>query len=189
VVASAGELFAKNGYAGTTLSQIAAKADVSVETVQLHGPKAALLRAAFEVAGLGVEGVDDALSLSELQAILQRVPGEMPEALGQYLAAVHDRTARLAQAAAVGAAQDPTLAAYWNDMLAGARRQAHSFLAALERRGLVGDQLPRDEIPDTMLLITGPEIYVRLVDDLGWTKNQYADWLARMFRHLVLNRQ
>ncbi len=48
IVAAAAELFAAEGYARTTLAKIAAAAGVSTETVQTHGPKAALMVAAVE---------------------------------------------------------------------------------------------------------------------------------------------
>nr|BFF18256.1 hypothetical protein GCM10025730_17770 [Promicromonospora thailandica] len=55
IVAAAAELFGELGYAGTTLARIAERAQVSVETVQKAGPKAALMRAAVEVSSFGVE--------------------------------------------------------------------------------------------------------------------------------------
>ena len=48
VVRAAAELFAARGYAGTSLPQIARHAGVSTETVQAHGPKLHLLRAAID---------------------------------------------------------------------------------------------------------------------------------------------
>jgi len=63
VVEAAAELFAADGYARTTLAKIAAAAGVSAETVQGQGPKAALLIAAVEYAGLGVSGEENILNL------------------------------------------------------------------------------------------------------------------------------
>ena len=47
ILDSAVRLFAEGGYSATTLPDIAAEAEVSVETIQAHGPKRALLLAAF----------------------------------------------------------------------------------------------------------------------------------------------
>src|SRR5258708_39546117 len=63
VVAAAAELFAADGYARTTLAKIAAAAGVSAETVQGQGPKAALLIAAAEFAGVGVSDEENLLNL------------------------------------------------------------------------------------------------------------------------------
>src|ERR1700751_2894262 len=63
VVAAAAELFTADGYARTTLAKIAAAAGVSTETVQAHGPKAALLIAAVEYAGVGVSGEESIFNL------------------------------------------------------------------------------------------------------------------------------
>ena len=63
VVASAAELFAAEGYARTTLAKIAAAAGVSTETVQTHGPKAALMVAAVEYVAFGVSGEQNILDL------------------------------------------------------------------------------------------------------------------------------
>ena len=52
VVATAAQLFAAEGYARTTFAKIAAAAGVSAETVQCHGPKAALMIAAVEYAAM-----------------------------------------------------------------------------------------------------------------------------------------
>src|SRR5688500_12088486 len=56
IVEAAIEVFSENGYQAATFAQIAKRAGVSIETVQKHGPKTALLWAAVEVASFGVEG-------------------------------------------------------------------------------------------------------------------------------------
>ena len=53
VVAAAAELFAERGYSGTTMPAIARRAGVSTETVQNHGPKVELLRAAIAAVSFG----------------------------------------------------------------------------------------------------------------------------------------
>ena len=53
VVRAAAELFAEKGYAATTMPAIARRAGVSTETVQNHGPKVELLRAAIAAVSFG----------------------------------------------------------------------------------------------------------------------------------------
>lgn len=70
VVAAAAELFATLGYAHTTFAKIAAAAGVSAQTVQAHGPKAALLKAASEYATLGEPDKEDVFDLELGQRLL-----------------------------------------------------------------------------------------------------------------------
>src|ERR1700704_6506360 len=63
VVAAAAQLFAAEGYARTTFAKIAAAAGVSAETVQGHGPKAALMIVAVEYAAFGVSGEESVFNL------------------------------------------------------------------------------------------------------------------------------
>src|SRR6201999_51746 len=82
VVAAAAELFAADGYARTTFAKIAAAAGVSVETVQGHGPKAALIIAAVEHAAFGVSGEENVFNLDVGQRILAvHDPAEAADAL------------------------------------------------------------------------------------------------------------
>src|SRR5689334_1899594 len=69
VVTAAAALFAERGYAGTTLPAIARRAGVSTETVQNHGPKVDLLRAAVDAMAFGA-GPGAAVADTELGARL-----------------------------------------------------------------------------------------------------------------------
>ena len=71
IIDAAADLFSELGYAGTTLAKIAARAGVSVETVQKNGPKAALIRAAVEVRSFGVEGDRDEAAPFAAQTMLE----------------------------------------------------------------------------------------------------------------------
>src|SRR6218665_2932226 len=55
ILTAAGELFATDGYANTSLSRIAEAAGVSVETVKANGPKSGIILGAFDLAFTGEE--------------------------------------------------------------------------------------------------------------------------------------
>ena len=136
ILAAAAELFAADGYSGTTLAKIAAAAGVSVETVQGHGPKAALLTAAAEYAAFGVTGEDNILNLDvgrKLLAIDDRE--EALDFLAAAQADIHQRTARLVQTLSAAASSDPKLDRYLSDVIASINLQTRRILAAYRDRG------------------------------------------------------
>jgi AcrR family transcriptional regulator len=110
IVAAAAELFAAEGYARTTLAKIAAAAGVSAETVQMNGPKAALMVAAVEYATFGVSGEENFLDLEMGRRFLEI---DNPDDALDYLVSnqtdLHQRSAHLCQALTGAAAADPEL--------------------------------------------------------------------------------
>src|SRR6201992_2683406 len=129
VVAAAAELFAADGYARTTFAKIAAAAGVSVETVQGQGPKAALLIAAAEFAGVGVSGQENLLDLDVgRQLIANDDPRDALDVVASLATDVHERTAQLAPALFGGANSDPELDQYLNGFIAGINGQIRRVL-------------------------------------------------------------
>ena len=69
VVRAAAEELTERGYERTTLARVAERAGVSLETVKAHGPKRALLLAAFEVMFAGSEGQESLAARPEGRAV------------------------------------------------------------------------------------------------------------------------
>lgn len=178
VVQAAAELFVELGYARTTFNKIAERAEVSPETVQAHGPKAALMRAATELVGMGVEGVDDATQLPEVAALLALPPEEFARAVAHWLLPLHRSLAGLMNALLGGAANDPDLAQYYRAILEsihGSWEQAYDRRAAM---GWVRTDRSRREVLDPWCVAASGETYLRLTEVYHWTEDEYAAWLA-----------
>jgi len=186
VVAAAAELFAELGYARTTVKKIAERAGVSPETVQAHGPKAALMRAATEQLGLGVEGVDDALELPEVAALVALVSDERAKALGPWLLGLHRRLAGVLEAVVGGAANDPELASYYREIVASIRENWAAVYDHDLTRGWVRVDRPREEVIDVWCMAASPEAYLRVTRNYGWSDEQYASWLCSAYRDIWL---
>jgi AcrR family transcriptional regulator len=190
IVEAAAELFAADGYARTTLAKIAAAAEVSVETVQAQGPKAALLIAAVEYAAVGVSGEESVLNLDigrELLAI-----DDLQEALDFLVTAVTDvntRTSKLALALFGGATSDPELERYLHDFIAGVNGQARRVLEVFRERGWLRDDVPFDELVETTAVLCTIETYLRITHRDGWSVDAYQAWCRRMLAETVLYRQ
>ena len=189
VVAAAAALFAEHGYARTTLAKIAAEAGVSPETVQAHGPKAALMVAAVEYAAFGITGDQSVLDLELGQrfvAITDR--DEAVDFLVAEQTEIHMRAARATLALIGGAAADPELDGYLAALVAGVGRQVRRMLEVARERGWVRDDIPFDELVETAAVISSIETYVRMVHRDGWSVDGYRVWLRRMLDEAILRR-
>lgn len=187
ILAAAAELFAAEGYARTTLAKIAAAAGVSVETVQGQGPKAALLIAAAEFAGLGVTGEENVFNLEIGRRLL--AIDDPQQALDFVVAAVtevHEGSAKLAPALLGGANSDPELDRHLNDFIAGINLQARRVLEVFRRRGWLRSDVPFDELVETAaVLLFSVEPYLRMTRRDGWSSEAYRTWCRRMLAETV----
>jgi AcrR family transcriptional regulator len=186
VVAAAAELFAADGYARTTLAKIAAAAGVSAETVQGQGPKAALLIAAAEFAGVGVSDEENILNLDVgRQLIAIDDPQEALDFVAAVVTDVHTRTASLAPALFGGANSDPELDRYLDDFIAGINRQVRRVLDIFFDRGWLRVDVPFDELVETAAVVCSVETYLRITQRDGWSAEAYRAWCRRMLKETV----
>ena|SRR6476661_1780787 len=186
VISAAGQLFAEHGYARTTLNKIAKAAGVSPETVQGHGPKAALLIAAIEYAAVGVVGEKNILNLEVGRRFLGiEDPVEAIDYLVEMQLEIHQRTAGLAPALTGGANADPELDRFRTDMLTGITDQTRRVLSVCRDRGWLRDDVPFDELVETSAIITSTDTYLRMTQHDGWTIPKYRAWCRRMFAETV----
>ena len=186
MVAAAAELFAADGYARTTLAKIAAAAGVSAETVQGQGPKAALLIAAAEFAGVGVSDEENILNLDVgRQLIAIDDPQEALDFVAAVVTDVHTRTARLAPALFGGANSDPELDRYLDDFIAGINRQVRRVLDIFFDREWLRVDVPFDELVETAAVVCSVETYLRITQRDGWSAEVYRAWCRRMLKETV----
>ena len=186
MVAAAGELFANDGYARTTLAKIADAAGVSAETVQGQGPKAALLIAAVEFAGVGVSGEENIFNLEVGRKLIAiDDPTEALDFVVAVVTDVHKRSAKLAPALFGGATSDPELDRYLNEFIAGINGQARRVLETFRDRGWLRDDVPFDELVETAAVLCSVEVYLRMVHRDGWSVDAYLAWCRRMLAETV----
>ena len=186
MISAAGQLFAEHGYARTTLNKIAEAAGVSPETVQGHGPKAALLIAAIEYAAVGVVGEKNILNLEVGRRFLGiEDPDEALDYIVEAQTEVHQRTAGLARALTSGANADPELDRYRTDLLVGVTRQVRRILTVCRDRGWLRDDIPFSELAETCAVIMSMDTYLRMTQHDGWTLSRYRAWCRRMVSETV----
>lgn len=178
---AAKEEFAERGYSAATVARIAERADVAVQTLySAWGSKRALLRAVMEssVSGdmdrpLPPEGV-----LS--QAAAERASGMTTDQLLTFL--VHEFRL-LAERAAIGwhtyrdaAAVDSAAAEDWQQLMDVRRRAFISIMDRIPKRDL-RPGLTRERAVDTAFVIASPDTHEQLVRQLGYTYDQFEEWV------------
>lgn len=187
LLAAAAECFAGSGYAGTSLRAIAERAGVSVETVQLNGPKADLLLAAYEQLFVGEEGSRSLLERDVVRPILLVAdPADFVDAMVAFMAEANMNSAALAAAFEAAALSDPKIDLALRELGARARADARAAVESARAKGGVSSGRSTDELGDELWFVMRPPHYLQFSQVLGWSPAQYRAWLLRAVRDLLL---
>jgi AcrR family transcriptional regulator len=189
VVEEAGRLFSERGYRATTIESIADAADVSVETIyKRFGTKAGLLKAAREMAVAGAPepdaffafpsaAIDEAIHATRGQESQLRTLAELSSRRLERLAPFQ----RMLRNAGSG---DPELADFIaNDHALRRKSQRANIRSIAESSPL---RLSVDEAADTYSALANPDVFLLMVDQFGWTAENYRAWLADSITRLLL---
>lgn len=189
VVDAASRLFVEGGYRATTIESVADAADVSVETIyKRFGNKAGLLKAAREVAAAGAPEppaffafpsapIDEAIRAASGQEARLRTLAELSSRRLERLAPFH----RMLRNAGTG---DPELAEFVANDHTNRRENQHANIQFIAEDSPL--RLGVEEAADTYSALTNPDLFLLLVDQFGWTAENYRDWLADSVTRLLL---
>jgi AcrR family transcriptional regulator len=187
VVDAARDLFLEQGYGTTSIEQIAAAADVSVQTVYAaFESKAGILKRVVDVAVAGDH--EDVAVADRPEAVAIRAEPDIAEQLraaGALALESHRRGAPLLRLVAGVAGTDPVLAELDASYEAGHRHDVRLFVDAMPKEALRAD-LDLDEVADSLALLSSYRTYVTLVLDRGWDGERYAQWVTDSAARLVL---
>ncbi|MBV9795425.1 MAG: TetR/AcrR family transcriptional regulator [Actinobacteria bacterium] len=181
---AAGEEFPAHGYAGTTVTRLAAAAGVSVQTLYLAwGSKRALLRGYMENALAGGDGSPEDAA--------RRFAGLSPR---ERLTELATLVTEIAERAATGwrlyrdaAAVDPEIAADWNELQLLRHQLITRVLADIPVSTLT-EGLTSKRAADTAWAIASPESYDLLVHRLGYRLEEFRGWMEQNLIAALLRR-
>jgi AcrR family transcriptional regulator len=178
VLTAAQRLFGEQGYARTTLAEIASVAGVSVETVyKTFRNKRGLLK---ELADFTIGGDDEPVSMLERSdpMVLRDEPDQLRQIamFAAGMAAQMERVRPFDDIMRSAAAVDPEVAALRDDLQLRQRRSAMTTIA-----GWLGAHGPLrggvEGAAAVLWTLTSPEVNHMLRVDWGWTTQQYETWL------------
>lgn len=187
ILTAARALFLRDGYAAATLAAVADAARVGHRTVYVRfGTKAALLKRVVDVAVAGDTRPIDVVSRDWFQASL--TAPTLPERVAAYASASAGLMARAGDLIAIAEQAEPVEPAIATAARAGreaTRDAVRLFCTRLHDDGLLPAGSDVGWLADTAGLFSQARTYLLGRDTLGWTSEQYHQWLASSLHRLI----
>jgi AcrR family transcriptional regulator len=174
ILLAARRLFGERGYAGTSMAEIAAAADVAVPTIYASvGSKRELVLALVDV-------IDEEAGLGELAPRLVEAsePRELVAVGVRLTRQIHERCEDLIDAIASAATVEPDAAAALQE---GFRRHREGFAGAARRLAGMGALRPgttAEHAAAVMSVMTWRDVYVQLTREYGWSFDDCERWMV-----------
>ena len=170
--------FLSDGFAATTIAQVAADADVAVQTVTKHfASKPGLVKALFDVALVGDDAGVPLAAREWITAILEQPdPRRKLRMYAETLASMLPRTAPI-QLLIRDAASDPAIAAIWQQIRTGRLFGMTDLASNLHEGRHLRADVSIEQARDVLWTYSSPELYELVVTARGWSAEQYIDLL------------
>ena len=180
ILASAGELFERQGYAATTMAAVAEDAGVALKTVYIaFETKSGLLRALWH---LRLRGDQDALAVQD-RTWYREVLDE-PDAVGQlHLTAHHSRVVKervgaLFDVIRGAATSDPDVAALWSRIESEFHGLQRTIVESIAAKKALRRRLDVGRAADILWTLNHPDLWRLLVRERGWTPEEWETWFG-----------
>jgi AcrR family transcriptional regulator len=173
-------LFREQGYAATPMQAVAGRAGVAVQTLYFtFGTKRALLSEILDIAVAGDEEPVATLDRPQVQALIDD-PDPVAQLRGQAAVTrrVYERLAPALEVVRGAATADPDLAELWERNIRQRAVVAERFITVLAAKTALRDGLDHATALDIALLLQGPEVFMFLTSQRGWSPEKYERWLA-----------
>ncbi|GIH14296.1 TetR/AcrR family transcriptional regulator [Rugosimonospora africana] len=180
VLAAAGELFARQGFAKTGMRDIAGAAGVAVETLYAgFRSKGELLKQSLDAAIVGDAEAVPLAERPEFAALRSGTRDERIAAAARLMTAIHGRTAGLHLALREAGASDADLAGHVREE--EDRRRTDIGRAA----SLVAGRALTQREHDGLWAVLAVEVYQLLTGHAGWSARQYEEWVADVIDRML----
>lgn len=177
IASAAAELFATEGYAGTTIDAVAQRAGVAVQTVYfVFHTKPQLLVETVRIAGGGPEGGSDVMARSWIQDVIAAPDGARRLALAmEHGSQIYRRLGPLWPAiqAALG---EPDVREAWAGIVRGRREGMRRIVDLMASRGELRDGLDPSLASDILFGLHRHELYLAFTQEAGWSFDRYRAW-------------
>lgn len=188
ILAAARKLFVVRGYPGTKMEDVAADAQVALDTVYASvGTKVKLFRLLVETA---ISGTDRPIPAERRQYVqfikAERDPARKLEMYARAMAVIQGRLAPLVAILRSAAPAHEDLAALWRRISSRRARNMRKLVADVAEAGALRPGVAPEEAADVVWAMTSPEVYVLLVGERSWPSERYVRWLSDELRRYLL---
>lgn len=188
VLAAALDLFVEQGYAATTIDQVAERAGVSKPTVfTAVGNKQQLLSTVRDVA---MAGDDRPIPVAQREGVeLARAADDAKTALDhivRHIVGLSTRYAAVHEVLRGAAAADAGLRELWETSERQRHRGAELMVGLLRDKGPLRRGRTAASAADILDLYMDPSTYTRFVTVHGWSVRRYRAWLAETLADQLL---
>ena len=180
ILAAAERLFGRDGFAKTTVAAIAAEAGVATKTVFLaFETKAGLLRALWNARLRGDEGDATVGERRFYREVLEEPdPARKLRLVARNSRAVKERVGALFGVLRGAATQDADVAALWSRIETEFHANQRGIVETLHATGALRRELDVDRAADVLWTLNHPDVWRALVEQRGWTPEQWEQWFA-----------
>jgi AcrR family transcriptional regulator len=189
ILEAARKLFTERGYAGATAEAVAAEAGVSAQTIYaIFKNKKKLLVSLMNVSpATGVEDLTPMPARAKVQAVAQeRDQRRQLQMFAEVVAGNLNQVAAVFEVITDAARIEPDFERIVQKL--DKQRLEHMTLAVqqIAANGPFRENIDETRARDTVWTLTSGEVFLLLTRDRGWSKEQYAEWLADMLSRALL---
>lgn len=189
ILEAARALILERGYRATTISAIAAQAEVNVDSVyELVGRKPVVLRELIEQA---ISGTDRAVPAEERDYVRAMQASHDPvEKLAIYARAmrkIHARMAPLHLALRDASSTESEAQEVWRQVSERRAANMRRLAEDLQTTGRLRQDLSVSDAADVVWITNSAEVYVMLTIERGWSPLRYERWLLDSWCRLLLS--
>jgi AcrR family transcriptional regulator len=190
ILEAARRQFMNRGYAGATAETIAAEAGVAAPTIYaIFQNKKRLLVSLMNVSpATGVEDHTPMLARTSIQAVAEeRDQRRQLQMFAQVVAMNLSQVAGVSEIMQDAAKVEPDIDRVLQKL--NKQRLEHMTVAVQQvaANGPFRDSMDETYARDTIWTLTSPDVYLLLTRDRGWSKEQYAEWLADLLIRTLLS--
>lgn len=180
ILEAAQRLFESNGYAATTMADIATEADVALKTVYLgFQTKSGLLRSLWNLLLRGDESDQPVAERRWYREVLdEKEPERQLRLNARNSTAGKQRLSAILEVIRSAAAIDAEVAELWQRIQTDYHANQRAIVERLHQRRHLRPGLDIDRATDILWTLNHPNTWRLLVVDCGWTADQYKQWTA-----------